>query len=184
VYRDSLDDIVGALHLHDLFQVLDRPPESVRAEMLLRPVLAVPETKRADVLLEEMRTSRRQLALVIDEYGGTAGIVTLEDLVEALVGQIDEEPPIGTETPAPVAAEPDGSIMVDGLTRLNEAEEITSHRLSEPLHSQVDTVGGLVMATLDRVPEVGDEVRVDGLSLRVEQLDGRRRVQAVRVTRS
>lgn len=180
VYEQSLDDVVGVLHVRDLFQVLDRPPEMVTAQTLLRPVLVVPETKHADDLLDEMRAARRQMALVIDEYGGTAGIVTLENLVEALVGPIEEEPPIGVEAPPPVTVEADGSLILDGLTRLEEFEEIASIKLDEELHEQVDTLGGLVMLSLDRIPDVGDEAVVNGRVLRVEQLDGRR-VDVVRM---
>jgi CBS domain containing-hemolysin-like protein len=143
-------------------------------------VLVVPETKHADDLLDEMRVARRQLALVIDEYGGTAGIVTLENLVEALVGRIEDEPPIGMEAPPPITMNADGSLILDGLTRLEELEEIAGLKLPQEVHEQVDTLGGLVMATLDRVPELGDEVLVSGRTLRVEKLDGRR-VEAVRL---
>jgi CBS domain containing-hemolysin-like protein len=180
VYERSLDDVLGALYVRDLFRVLDRPPDTVTARTLLRPILVVPETKHADDLLDEMRAARRQLALVIDEYGGTAGIVTLENLIEALVGRIEDEPPIGVEAPPPVTLEPDGSLILDGLTRLDELEEIAEVKLPEEVHEQVDTLGGLVMASLDRIPSVGDEVIVSGRRLRVEQLDGRR-VEAVRL---
>lgn len=180
VFEDSLDNVVGVLHVRDLFRVVDRPSETVSARTVLRPVLTVPETKHADDLLEEMRAARRQLALVIDEYGGTAGIVTLENLIEALVGRIDEEPPAGTEAPPPITAEADGSLILDGLMRLDEFEEVADVALDEEVHEQVDTLGGLIMSSLDRIPELGDEVAVNGRTLRVEQLDGRR-VQAVRL---
>ena len=180
VYERSLDDVLGALHVRDLFRVLDRPPDAVTARTLLRPILVVPETKHADDLLDEMRAARRQLALVIDEYGGTAGIVTLENLMEALVGRIDDEPPIGADASPPVTLADDGSLILDGLTRLDELEEIADLKLPDEIHEQVDTLGGLVMASLDRIPEVGDEIEVGGRTLRVEQLDGRR-VEAVRL---
>jgi putative hemolysin len=179
VYERSLDNALGALYVRDLFRVLDRPADSVTARTLLRPVLAVPETKHADDLLDEMRAARRQLALVIDEYGGTAGIVTLENLIEALVGRIEDESPIGVEAP-PIRSAADGSLILDGLTRLEELEELADVKLPEDVHEQVETVGGLVMASLDRIPEVGDEIEVSGHTLRVEQLDGRR-VEAVRL---
>jgi CBS domain containing-hemolysin-like protein len=180
VFEESLDNVVGVLHVRDLFRVFDRPAETVSARTVLRPVLTVPETKHADDLLEEMRVARRQLALVIDEYGGTAGIVTLENLIEALVGRIDEEPPVGTDAPPPITAEPDGSLILDGLMRLDEFEEVADVALDEEVHEQVDTLGGFIMTSLDRIPELGDEVTVNGRTLRVEQLDGRR-VQAVRL---
>jgi putative hemolysin len=180
VYEQSLDDVLGALYVRDLFRVLDRPADTVTVQTLLRPVLVVPETKHADDLLDEMRAARRQLALVIDEYGGTAGIVTLENLVEALVGRIEDETPIGTIASPPVTMDTDGSWILDGLTRLEELEEIAEVKLPDELHEQVDTLGGLVMASLGRIPEVGDEVVVSGRGFRVEQLDGRR-VDAVRL---
>ena len=180
VYGQSLDDILGVLHVRDLFRVLDRPAKAVTAETLLRPVLTAPETKHADDLLEEMRTAKRQLALVIDEYGGTAGIVTLENLLQALVGRFDEEPPVGVDAPAPITAEADGSLVLDGLMRLDEFEEVADVALDEEVHAQVDTLGGFIMTSLDRIPEVGDEVAVGRQVLRVEQLDGRR-VDAVRL---
>ena len=180
VYERSLDDILGVLHVRDLFPILGQPSETPVTRTLVRPVLVVPETKHADDLLDEMRASRRQLALVIDEYGGTAGIVTLENLVEALVGRIEDEPQIGEEMVPPVTLEPDGSLILDGLMRLDEFEELTDLKLPEEVHEQVDTLGGLVMTTLDRIPEIGDEVEVGKRRLRVEELDGRR-VDVVRL---
>jgi len=182
VYDGSPDEVVGVLHVRDLFRVVgqDGVPFDLRA--LLRPLLTVPESKPADDLLEEMRAARRQLAVVIDEYGGTAGIITLEDLIEALVGRIEDEPPLGSEGLPFTGAEPepDGSIVLDGLTRLEELEEIAGIRLEESIHAEVATVGGLIMEQLRRIPEVGDEVIVAGRQLRVEALDGRR-VARVRI---
>jgi putative hemolysin len=174
VYDGSLDDVVGVLHVRDLLGVLGQRPDQFNVRSLLRPVLTVPESKPADDLLDEMRAARRQLAVVIDEYGGTAGITTLEDLVEALVGRIDEEPPLGTDSPAAPAAEPDGSLLLDGLMRLAEFEELTGLRLDEAVHEEVATVGGLVMERLGRMPALGDEIAVGDRTLRVEALDGRR----------
>jgi putative hemolysin len=176
VYDGSRDNIVGVLHVRDLFKVLSQPVETFDLRAWLRPVLVVPESKPADDLLDEMRVARRQLAVVIDEYGGTAGIVTLEDLVEALVGRIEDEEPLHADTfvTGPAQLEPDGSVLLDGLTRLDELEEILAIRLDPPIHAEVATVGGLVMATLGRIPAVGDEVEVVGRRLRVEELDGLR----------
>jgi putative hemolysin len=175
VYAESLDDILGVLHVRDLFTTLDQPRAAFDLRPLVRPVLFVPESKPADDLLEEMRAARRQLAVVFDEYGGTAGVVTLEDLVEALVGQIGEEPPIGTDPLLDGGqSQPDGSQVLDGLMRLDEFEELTELKLDEAVHDEVSTLGGLMMVTLGRIPEVGDEVKIGGRTLRVEQRAGHR----------
>jgi CBS domain containing-hemolysin-like protein len=176
VYDGSLDEVVGVLHVRDLFRVVGHAGEPFDLRTLLRPVLTVPESKPADDLLEEMRAARRQLGVVIDEYGGTAGIITLEDLIEALVGRIEDEPPLGSDLPTlpEMQPEPDGSVLLDGLTRLAEFEELTGTRLPEAIHEEVATVGGLVMERLGRVPGLGDEVTVGTYKLRVEELDGRR----------
>src|SRR6266542_4002128 len=183
VYENSLDDVIGVVHLRDLVRA-ERSGDSSDLRALVRPVLHVPASKPADTLLEEMRVSRKQLAVVIDEFGGTAGIVTLENLIEALVGRIEEEPsssaPHGPTYPSDPIAEEDGSLVLDGLTRIDELEELAGVRVDPTARAEVDTVGGLIMATLDRLPQVGDEVVVDGHLLRVEALDGRR-VAAVRL---
>ncbi len=180
VYERTLDEVVGVLHVRDVFRVLQEPAESFSLEALMRPPLIVPETKEAAVLLDEMRAAHRGLAVVLDEYGGTAGIVTIEDLVEALVGRIDEDSAADIRMSSAPPAGGDGPLMLDGLTRLAEFEEIVGLRLDEEIHDQADTLGGLIMATLDRIPEVGDEVTIGNRRLRVEALDGRR-VALVRV---
>lgn len=161
------------LNVHDLFGALTRSDGSFDVRRLLRPVLAVPTGKPADDPLEEMRQSRRQFAVVVDEYGGTAGVVTLEDLLEALVGPIEEEPPLGAEVD-PVAWESGGELVVDGLTRLHEFEDLVGVDLEQYEREGVETVGGLVMGELGRIPEVGDTAHVAGRTLRVEELDGLR----------
>ena len=180
VYEGSLDSVVGILHVHDLVPGLVRPPETFSLSPLLRPPLFVPESKHADELLDEMRASRQQFAVVLEEYGGTAGIVTLENLLEALVGPIEDEPGVGGQATPAVAPEPDGSIIFDGLTRLDVWEEETGLRLGEADREAAETLGGLVMARLEHIPDVGEEAQVAGRTLRVEQLDGRR-VSAVRL---
>ena len=182
VYRESIDDIVGVLNTHDLFAVFARPNGALDLRALLRPVLAVPQGKPADDLLEEMRASRRQFAVVVDEYGGTAGVVTLEDLMEALVGPISEEPALGMEAAedARAVSEPDGSLLLDGLTRLREFEELAGADLGEYEREGVESVGGLVVHELGRMPEIDDVVHIGDRALRVEELDGLR-IARVRV---
>ena len=164
-----------------LVRHLGEPPEVFRLQTLLRPVLVAPASKAADDLLDELRSSRQQLVVLLDEYGGTAGIITLEDLLEALVGHIEEESsvesaPFQTSVGGPG---PDGSQVVDGLMRLSEFEELAEVHLDADAH-QVDTLGGLVMHRLGRMPSPGDELRLDGWPVRIEALDGHR-VARVRV---
>jgi CBS domain containing-hemolysin-like protein len=177
VYDGSLDNILGAVHVRDVFRAVvqgGRPD----LRQLLRPVLTVPETKRADVLLDEMRRAPTQVAVVVDEYGGTAGIVTLEDLVEGLVGRIEESSGGVAGQPR---LEPDGALVLDGLTRLHEVEELTGLTIDDADRAAADTLSGLFMARLDRIPQVGDEIVLGERTLRVERLRGRR-VAAVRVS--
>ncbi len=174
VYDRTLDDVVGVLHVRDMFGVVHRPPETFSLEALIREPLVVPETKEASALLDEMRAAHRGLAVVVDEYGGTAGIVTIEDLVEAIVGRIDEDSAVDQHALPPEPARADGPVLLDGLTRLGEFEEIVGFHLDEEQRDKADTLGGLIMATLDRIPVEGDEVTIGGRTLRVEELDGRR----------
>lgn len=181
VYDGTIDNIIGVVHLRDLIGA--QRTGATDPSVVLRSVLVTPSTKPADELLEEMRAEGRQLAVVIDEYGGTAGIATLENLLEALVGSIREEQIARDDAPPPhvdVVREADGSLLLDGLTRLEEFEELTEVRVPPSIRAEVDTVGGLVMAELGRVPDPGDEVALDGHRLRVVALDGRR-VAAVRL---
>jgi CBS domain containing-hemolysin-like protein len=179
-YDGSIDNVEGVVHLRDLVTAQRNASSNLRS--ILRPVLIAPATRPADELLEEMRRQRLQLAVVLDEYGGTAGIVTLENLFEALVGRIRHEViALDDATRAlDVVHEPDGSLLLEGLTRIEELEEVADVQVAPKRRAEVDTVGGLVMAELGRLPRVGDEVALDSRRLRVEALDGRR-VAAIRV---
>jgi CBS domain containing-hemolysin-like protein len=180
VYEGSLDNVIGVLHVRRLFEMLGSEPASFDLEAQLQPVLVAPQSKPADNLLDEMRDARQQLALLVDEYGGTAGIVTLQDLIGALVGRIEEEQPFESNAltgPRPSAA-PDGSLLLDGLTRLPELEDLIGLRFDEQTHAGVDTLGGLIMLQLGRVPAVGDHVGIGPWRLRVEALDVAERPQS------
>jgi putative hemolysin len=174
VHEGSLDNIVGAIRARDLLGLVRPPTSPFDLRALLRAVLTVPETRAADDLLEDMRRARRTLAVVIDEYGGTAGVVTLSDLVRALVGQVEEPPGPEVQGVGLPRSEPDGSVLLDGLMRLHELEELLGVDLAESERAELATLGGLVMARLDRMPRLHDEVVVADRRLRVEQLDGRR----------
>jgi CBS domain containing-hemolysin-like protein len=168
VYRADLDDVIGMLHVPDLLKALASGDDRATAGSLAREVLTVPETLGADDLLAEMRRRRVREAIVIDEYGGTAGLVTMEDLIEELVGEIVDE----FDVEAPLAEpQPDGSVIVTGLMALDDADELLGAHLPD---GPWDTVGGLVLDLAGRVPRAGESVEVDGFRLVVDRVDGHR----------
>jgi len=163
----SSDDVIGVVHLRDL-AIRPAGERAMRIRELCRPVKTLPASKRVLAALSEMRRERHHLAVVVDEYGGTAGIVTLEDLIEELVGEIHDE---YDAAPEPLPAAGAAPAEVDGLLNLSDFAE----RAGFPLPpGPYETVGGFLMASLGRVPAVGDEVRVEGWRLGVTELDGRR----------
>ena len=134
----------------------------------MRPVLVVPESIHVDELLRQLRRRRMHMAVLVDEFGGTAGIVTMEDLLEEIVGEIRDE--FDEETPG-LAARQDGTYSIDGMMTIDEFNERFGQGIEEPAY---DTIAGYVFGQLGRVAEVGDEVPIDGLLLRVEEMDGLR----------
>ena len=167
VYHEDPDDVVGIAHVKD---VLIRDPgdrTGLRVADLLRPVAAVPETRALPLLLADMRSDRSHAVLVVDEYGATAGLVTLEDVLEELVGELEDE-----FDPAAVRRRrSQGGWIVDGLLRRDELERLTGLRLPA---DQTDTVNGFLTEQLGRLVARGDEVERDGWRLRVLTLTGRR----------
>ncbi|MFW6091180.1 MAG: hemolysin family protein [Actinomycetota bacterium] len=168
VVRGSADDVVGFVHVRDLYSP-DMKDRSVRIGEIARNVIVLPGTKRILPALSEMRRAGGHLAIVVDEYGGTAGIVTLEDLVEELVGDIRDEYDVAEESKVPVVA--GDQTRVDGLLNLDDLADQTGVQLPE---GPYETVAGFVVASLGRMPRVGDTVEVEGGRLEVLALDGRR----------
>ena len=167
VYRADLDDVIGFLHVTDLVRALALPGASVDAGALAREALTVPETLRADDLLAEMRRRRVREAIVIDEYGGTAGLVTFESLMERIVGEIGGE--FGAS--GRIVARTDGSADIDGLALVGDLNARFGLHIDEAAYT---TVGGYVLGRLGRRARVGDAIEVEGRRIRVEQLDGLR----------
>jgi magnesium and cobalt exporter, CNNM family len=180
VYEGSLDNVLGILYVRDVFRYCRTQPDSFDVRMLIRPPLIVPETKYGSELIEDMRSNRTHIALVVDEYGGTAGIITLIDLLEALVGPIEDGPAADNASVTDGRIESDGSVLLDGLMRVEEFEEVARLRLDDQAHEGVDTLGGLIAAVLGRFPKVGEEVEIGGRILSIEALDGLR-IAAVRL---
>ncbi|RCG27805.1 HlyC/CorC family transporter [Sphaerisporangium album] len=176
VYRDSYDDIVGFVHVRDLLDpVLTGRIEPISELVPIRPVKLLPASKRVLATLTEMRDDGQHLAIVVDEYGGTAGIVTMEDLVEQLTGDIRDEYDADGQSVRLVA----GEIEIEGLTNLEDFAGETGIRLQE---GPYETLGGYIMAALGRLPETGERVEGPGYTLVVTEMDGRR-VARVRVIR-
>jgi putative hemolysin len=178
VYKESLEEIVGILPVPSLLGVAQHPPEDFDVTTLLRPALTIPTNRGADDVLEDMRKGRHTFAVVIDEYGVTAGVITLHDLMEGLVGRLDEYGEI--RAIEPVSA--DGSQGFSGLVRLAEFEEVTGIKIPPEDREQADTLSGLVMLRLGRVPKVGDTIDLSGAKLTVESL-ARQRVDRARLRR-
>ena len=174
VYRDSLDDVVGFAHMKDVFLKGEGHADGESFEALVRPAHVVPETKRAPELLKEFQRMQTQVALVVDEYGGTAGLVTVEDLVEELVGEIRDEYDVEAE---PIVEEPGGAWVFSAKV---DVDELTERLGVEIERNGFETVGGYLMSRLGRVPAVGEHVLEDGLDIEVLEAE-RRRVLKVRV---
>jgi magnesium and cobalt exporter, CNNM family len=169
VYDGSPDNIVGVLYLRDFLHRRERFEASVfNVREIMRPPLLVPESMRLDDLLRAMQQQRIQIAIAIDEFGGTAGLVTLEDLLERIVGEVQDEFE-GPETE--IELMPDGSAVIDGLTLIDDVNSRFGLRLDD---TDYDTIGGYVFGELGRKPSIGDEVPVNNRTLKVMDLDGLR----------
>jgi CBS domain containing-hemolysin-like protein len=164
----GIDDVVGILHSRDLMKASIEGLGSMPCRSLMREAHYVPETKRVAELLPEMQAEKFHMAVVIDEYGSTAGLVTLEDLIEELVGEIVDE--FDLEGPR-VEPLPGGDVRVDARMPVDELNELLSLELPE---GDWDTVGGLLFSRLGHVPAEGEVLDVDGHSLRAERVVGRR----------
>jgi putative hemolysin len=176
VYGSSIDDIQGMVLAHDLIQIPDEKAAITTVRTLLRPVMFVPETKKTSPLLREMQRDNVHMAIVIDEYGAVAGLVTLEDLVEAIVGEIRDE----HELTVDIVREADNAYVMKGNVDVGRLEDLFDLHL-EPRDTA--TVGGLVSALAGHIPRAGEIVEDDGLRFEVlESTD--RKVEKVRVTRS
>ena len=169
VYRESLDNVVGILHVRDLFRALrDLGMHEVKVEDLVRPAHIVPETKDLAALLTEFRRTNQHMAIVVDEYGDMEGIVTLEDLLEEIVGEIEDEFDLPDES---IERLPDGRMRIDGTFPIDDFNEQFERSLPiEDYH----TVGGFVFGLLGRAPEEGDEVEHDGCRFKVLEVEGSR----------
>ncbi|MBD8873105.1 transporter associated domain-containing protein [Rhodanobacter sp. DHB23] len=177
VHGEDKDEILGVLLAKDLLKFFGNGADfDIRA--ILRPAVLIPESMRLNVLLAEFRRSRNHLAMVVDEYGGVAGLITIEDVLEQIVGEIDDEHD-DAEEPAQIHAQADGSWLVSALTPIEDFNEEVGASFPD---EEFDTIGGLITAEFGHLPEVGEEAGAGEFLFHVTEADDRR-VQQFRVTR-
>ncbi len=174
IYEETIDHIIGILYAKDILAAQSRGNPTPSLETIIRPAYFVPESKRLDNLLREMQRNKVQMAIVVDEYGGVAGLVTLEDIVEEIVGEIQDE--YDREEPQ-VIFEADGSHLFDGRIPLDDVQEYLHVPL--PL-DEADSLGGFIYNKLGRVPHPGEKLTYKGLQFEVVEVNGRR-IRKVRV---
>lgn len=174
VYKETLDDVIGIVYLRDLLKKFLSGGSAERVTGVMRPAYFVPETKRAADLLDEMKRARTHIALAVDEYGGIAGLITLEDMIEEIVGPIeDEDQPVAAD----IIAQPDGSVLVRGTTDVRKLELLFRTEIDA---DDFTTVAGLILKHLDHLPAVGEGVQCHGLRFEVVDADPRR-IRMVRI---
>jgi magnesium and cobalt transporter len=171
VHGEDKDEILGILLAKDLLRgvVADNGPGTIRE--LLRPAVLIPESKKLNVLLREFRQSRNHMAIVIDEYGGVAGLVTIEDVLEQIVGDIDDEHDEAEDDSKLIAAQADGQFVVDALTPISDFNERFGADFDD---DEYDTIGGLVTDAIGHLPEAGEELTLGRFVFRVARADARR----------
>ena len=171
VHGEDRDEILGILLAKDLLRgvAAEQSPASVRE--LLRPAVLIPESKKLNVLLREFRQSRNHMAIVIDEYGGVAGLVTIEDVLEQIVGEIDDEHDEAEDVTTLIAAQADGQYVVDALTPIEDFNERFGADFDD---DEYDTIGGLVTAAIGHLPEAGEELTLGRFGFRIARADARR----------
>jgi CBS domain containing-hemolysin-like protein len=167
VYENNIDNIIGLLYAKDLFQHI-KDKNRFNLKKFTRPPFFVPETKKLDDLFREMRAKKVQIAIVLDEYGGTAGLVTLEDLLEEIVGEISDEYDVEEH---PVQIIDENTIIVDGKMPIDEVSELLNLKLEK---DGQESIGGLVISLFDRIPRENDSIKNGGLEFIIEEMIGKR----------
>lgn len=178
VYKEDIDHVAGILHVKDLLQAMRHPHREVALSDMLRPVHYVPDTARADDILRDMLRNRIHMAVVVDEYGGTSGVLTIEDVIEEIVGEIRDEYDAAEEAPFTRISEHEA--VFNGSVSVNEFNDALGTELPT---GESDTLGGLIYTQLGRLPRVGDRVRLGNVDLTVTAMNGRRikQVRALKI---
>jgi magnesium and cobalt transporter len=168
IYKDNIDEIVGILHAKDLFKLLGKDPGQKIPQEILRKPYFVPRNQKVSELLKDLRKKKTHLAIVTDEYGGTAGIITIEDIIEEIVGEILDE----HDNDAPLlAVVDDKSVMVDARM---EIEKLGEHFQIKIPEGEYESVGGFIIHLLGKIPKQGEKVRFENLLMTIKSADNRR----------
>ncbi len=171
VHGEDRDEILGILLAKDLLRAVATDHEHATIHSLLRPAVLIPESKNLNVLLREFRQSRNHMAIVIDEYGGVSGLVTIEDVLEQIVGEIDDEHDEAADEGTLIAAQADGQFVVDALTPIDDFNERFGADFPD---DEYDTIGGVVTDAIGHLPEAGEELTLGRFVFRVARADARR----------
>ena len=176
VYEETIDKILGFVHVKDLYTKL-LENTNIELKDIIRPILLVPETMTLDNLVIEFRKRKSQIGIVVDEFGGTSGLITLEDIIEEIVGDVQDE--FDTDEEADIVKTGENEYIANGIMRIDEFANYFSREIPE--EEDVETIAGIILKRLDRMAEVGDSVDFDNFTLTVEELDGTRIVK-IKVT--
>jgi CBS domain containing-hemolysin-like protein len=177
VYEDDLDQIIGILHVKEVLRVMNQADRQEKtARDLARETIYIPESLPVNELLHQFRHNRQHIAIVLDEYGGTAGLVTLEDLLEEIVGEVSD--PFDESSPE-IQKQPDGTVLIDGLTLIETVNQQLQLSLSDPHY---DTIAGYFLGKLGHIPAIGEVIESGGARLEVEEMDGLR-ISQLKLTR-
>ncbi len=174
VYKNNIDNIIGLVYAKDLLRFWGRPIDTISLAEIMRPPFLVPESKQVSVLLKEFQAACVHIAIVIDEYGGTSGLVTIEDLIEEIVGEIQDEYDHKEEW---LMKQPDGSFLVDGRLNIEEFEEYFD---IEVPREKFDTISGYIVEQSGRVPLVGEQIQIGDFDMLIEQGD-QRAIRQIRI---
>ena len=179
-YEESIDNIVGILYAKDIFEHLDADFNELKVKALIRDAYYIPETKKVSDLLNELRLKKVHMAIILDEYGGTNGLVTIEDLIEEIIGDIQDEYDVEEDL---IVMHSDNQLVADARAPIGDVEEAFDVELDEEIleDSEADTIGGLAFEHLGGIPEVDDEVTVGRFLIRIVNVSGRR-ITKVEVT--
>ncbi len=180
IFHDNLDQVIGILYVKDILKHLDRDLDRLYPRELMRPVYFVPETKKVQELLQEFRRKGIHIAIAVDEYGGTSGLVTISDLVEEIIGKISEEDRPVEESDKMIEKLEDGTYLVNAKTEIEEIEELFGIEIDN--RGKFESIGGLAIFLSGTIPQAGESFTYENLSLTIEEAD-RRRVKKVRLRR-